>query len=150
MADGQAVTSPKVVVALASIVEGFASTEPFYVIELDDRWNLIVGMRWLEAHQQWIDWRSKTMHKAALANPPSNQGVMSNELTPLHGSATQFVTRPAPSATRLATESAAFGDVAKTGDELESAAIGDAATIGHELELCSFGLRLDRSDTNSR
>ncbi|ETV90160.1 hypothetical protein H310_15004 [Aphanomyces invadans] len=44
-ADGQVVTLPNVVVALATVVEGFAFTEPFYVIDLDDRWDLIVGMR---------------------------------------------------------------------------------------------------------
>ncbi|KAF0703967.1 hypothetical protein AaE_015171 [Aphanomyces astaci] len=69
MADGKVVTSPKVPVALPTSVGDFVSTEQFYVIDLDDRWDLILGMRWLEKHQPWIDWRSKTMRKIASVYP---------------------------------------------------------------------------------
>ncbi|ETV98857.1 hypothetical protein H310_08357 [Aphanomyces invadans] len=136
--DGQVVTSSKVVVTLATVVEGFASTESFYVIDLDDRWDLVLGTQRLEAHQPWIGWRSKTMHKAALANPPSDLGVMSNELTLLHGPATQFVTRPAPSSTRLATESAAIGDAAKTGDDVRRTTAHRRDTNAFVLSVCDL------------
>ena len=31
------------------------------VLDLDTRYDLILGMAWLERHEPWIDWRSKTL-----------------------------------------------------------------------------------------
>ena len=31
------------------------------VLDLDTRYDLILGMAWLERHELWIDWRSKTL-----------------------------------------------------------------------------------------
>ena len=39
----------------------FDSIERCLVLDLDSRYDLILGMAWLERHDPWIDWRSKTI-----------------------------------------------------------------------------------------
>ena len=39
----------------------FNSIERCLVLDLDSRYNLILGMAWLERHEPWIDWRPKTL-----------------------------------------------------------------------------------------
>ncbi|KAJ8524108.1 hypothetical protein ON010_g17010 [Phytophthora cinnamomi] len=39
----------------------FDSSERCLVLDLDSRYDLILGMAWLERHEPWIDWRSKTL-----------------------------------------------------------------------------------------
>jgi hypothetical protein len=89
MADGNVVISPRVTITLPTCVGQFTSDETYFVIPLDDRWDLILGMGWLEDQQPWIDWRSKTLHRlpksllrAFQRHVQSSLGVMSNELTP--------------------------------------------------------------------
>ncbi|GMF49771.1 unnamed protein product [Phytophthora fragariaefolia] len=40
--------------------EDFDSTERFIVLEMD-KYDLILGMPWLEKHEPWIDWRGKAI-----------------------------------------------------------------------------------------
>ena len=47
----------------------FDSIERCLVLDLDSRYDLILGMVWLERHEPWIDWRSKTL--GATRNVPS-------------------------------------------------------------------------------
>ena len=37
------------------------SVERCLVLDLYSRYDLILGMAWLERHEPWIDWRSKTV-----------------------------------------------------------------------------------------
>ena len=46
----------------------FDSVERCLVLDLDPRYDLILGMAWLERHEPWIDWRSKTL--GAMRNVP--------------------------------------------------------------------------------
>ena len=39
----------------------FYSIERCLVLDLDARYDLILGMAWLERHEPWIDWRSKIL-----------------------------------------------------------------------------------------
>ena len=39
----------------------FDSIERCLVLDLDSRYDLILGMAFLERHEPWIDWRSKTL-----------------------------------------------------------------------------------------
>ena len=48
----------------------FDSVERCLVLDLDSRYDLILGMAWLERHEPWIDWRSKTL--GATRNVPRN------------------------------------------------------------------------------
>ncbi|POM77493.1 Reverse transcriptase, partial [Phytophthora palmivora] len=39
----------------------FDSRERCLVLDLDSRYDFILGMAWLERHEPWIDWKSKTL-----------------------------------------------------------------------------------------
>ncbi|OWZ17855.1 reverse transcriptase [Phytophthora megakarya] len=39
----------------------FDSVERCLVLDLDGRYGLILGMTWLESHEPWFDWKSKTL-----------------------------------------------------------------------------------------
>ena len=60
LADGTVITVPKVQVDLAVKFEDFDSRERFIVLEMD-KYDLILGMPWLEKHEPWIDWRGKSI-----------------------------------------------------------------------------------------
>ena len=61
LATGTRVTVPKVPVNLGIKFMDFDSIEQCVVLDLDARYDLILGMAWLERHEPWIDWRSKTL-----------------------------------------------------------------------------------------
>ncbi|POM60351.1 Gag protein [Phytophthora palmivora] len=54
-ADGRVVSMD-----LAVKFEDFDSTESFLVLDMD-KYDLILGMLWLEKHEPWIDWRGKAI-----------------------------------------------------------------------------------------
>uniref|UniRef100_H3H3J4 Retrotransposon gag domain-containing protein n=1 Tax=Phytophthora ramorum TaxID=164328 RepID=H3H3J4_PHYRM len=51
---------PKVFMDLSVKFEDFNSTERFLVLDMD-KYDLILGMPWLEKHEPWIDWRGKAI-----------------------------------------------------------------------------------------
>ncbi|GMF30994.1 unnamed protein product [Phytophthora fragariaefolia] len=55
------VTVPKVPVDLGVKFLDLDSVERCLVLDLDARYELILGMAWLEHHEPWIDWRSKPL-----------------------------------------------------------------------------------------
>ncbi|KAE9342678.1 hypothetical protein PR003_g9339 [Phytophthora rubi] len=61
LAMGTRVTVPKVSLDLGVKFLDFASTERCLVLDLDSRYDLVLGMAWLKRHEPWIDWRSKTI-----------------------------------------------------------------------------------------
>ncbi|KAG3144703.1 hypothetical protein PC128_g24341 [Phytophthora cactorum] len=61
LATGTLVTVSKVSVDLGVKFFDFDSVERCLVLDLDSRYDLILGMAWLERHEPWIDWRSKTL-----------------------------------------------------------------------------------------
>ena len=69
LATGTRVTVPKIALNLNIQFLDFDSTERCLVLDLDSRYDLILGMAWLERHEPWIDWRSKTL--GATRNVPS-------------------------------------------------------------------------------
>ncbi|KAG2827931.1 hypothetical protein PC114_g9596 [Phytophthora cactorum] len=58
---GTLVTVSKVSVDLGVKFLDFDSVERCLVLYLDSRYDLILGMAWLERHEPWIDWKSKTL-----------------------------------------------------------------------------------------
>ena len=58
---GSRVTVPKVPLNLGVKFMDFDSIERCLVLDLDSRYDLILGMAWLERHEPWIDWRSKIL-----------------------------------------------------------------------------------------
>ncbi|KAG2978241.1 hypothetical protein PC120_g25355 [Phytophthora cactorum] len=61
LATGALVTVSKVSVDLGVKFLDFDSVERCLVLDLDSRYDLILGMAWLERHEPWIGWRSKTL-----------------------------------------------------------------------------------------
>ena len=61
LATGARVTVPKVSINLGVKLLDFNSVERWLVLDLDARYDLILGMEWLQRHEPWIDWRSKTL-----------------------------------------------------------------------------------------
>ncbi|GMF61072.1 unnamed protein product [Phytophthora fragariaefolia] len=61
LATGTRVTVPKVPVDLGVKFLDFDSVERCLVLDLDARYDIILGMAWLKRHEPWIDWRSKTL-----------------------------------------------------------------------------------------
>ncbi|KAG9417073.1 hypothetical protein AC1031_001461 [Aphanomyces cochlioides] len=72
LTDGQIVSNPRQIVALPISIGDISSREEFFLMDLDDRWDLILGMGWLERHQPIIDWHLKTMV------PPSPRSYVPN------------------------------------------------------------------------
>ncbi|KAH9104156.1 hypothetical protein AeMF1_019667, partial [Aphanomyces euteiches] len=82
LGDGSVVTAPKRSVRLLTQVGTFCSQEDYFVIDLDERWDLILGMGWLENHQPCINWRAKTIHVVGPDFLKSQMGRESNEPIP--------------------------------------------------------------------
>ncbi|GMF53362.1 unnamed protein product [Phytophthora fragariaefolia] len=61
LATGTRVTVPKVPVDLGVKFLDFDSVERWLVLDLDARYDLILGMAWLERHEPWIGCSSKTL-----------------------------------------------------------------------------------------
>ncbi|POM77425.1 Gag protein [Phytophthora palmivora] len=60
---------------LAIKFEDFDSTESFLVLDMD-KYDLILGMPWLERHESWIDWRGKAIGASRPA--ASDRALVSN------------------------------------------------------------------------
>ncbi|POM71722.1 Gag protein [Phytophthora palmivora] len=60
---------------LAVKFEDFDSTESFLVLDMD-KYDLILGIPWLEKHEPWIDWRGKDIGASRPA--VSDRALVSN------------------------------------------------------------------------
>ncbi|KAF1316147.1 reverse transcriptase, partial [Globisporangium splendens] len=58
LANGSTVKMPKRVVRLAMKCEDFRGEDEFILLDLDDKFDLILGMPWLKRYQPSIDWMS--------------------------------------------------------------------------------------------
>ncbi|ETO60134.1 hypothetical protein F444_21632, partial [Phytophthora nicotianae P1976] len=61
LATGTLVAVSKVSVDLNVKFLDFDSVERCLVLDLNSRFDIILGMAWLERHEPWIDWKSKTL-----------------------------------------------------------------------------------------
>jgi len=75
LANGSVVIAPRVVVELAPAFAGFDAVESFYVMDLDDRYDLILGISWLSKHEPWIDWKRKTIGRSVPPRPQAANSV---------------------------------------------------------------------------
>ncbi|GMF30597.1 unnamed protein product [Phytophthora fragariaefolia] len=61
--------------SVAKINALYASAlEPFIVLDMEVRYDLILGMPWLAKHESWIDWRSRTI--GASHNPLADSALV--------------------------------------------------------------------------
>ncbi|GMF26153.1 unnamed protein product [Phytophthora fragariaefolia] len=65
LATGSIVSTRKVTIPLKVKFDDFDSVEPFIVLDMDARYDLIPGMPWLAKHEPWIDWPPPTQSVAA-------------------------------------------------------------------------------------
>ncbi|GMF60048.1 unnamed protein product [Phytophthora fragariaefolia] len=56
LATGSIVSTRKVTTPLSVKFDDFNSVGPFIVLDMDDRYELILGMPWLAKHELWVDW----------------------------------------------------------------------------------------------
>ncbi|GMF35674.1 unnamed protein product [Phytophthora fragariaefolia] len=74
LATGSIVSTRKVTIPLNVKFDNFDSVEPFIILDMDDRYDLILGMPWLAKHETWIDWRSRTI--GASHNPLADRALV--------------------------------------------------------------------------
>ncbi|CAH0476940.1 unnamed protein product [Peronospora belbahrii] len=73
---GTLVTVPKVLVDLNVKFLDFNRMKRCLVLDLDAKYDLILGMEWRGRHEPWIDWRSRTL--GATRNAPEDVTVEDN------------------------------------------------------------------------
>ncbi|DAZ96587.1 TPA: hypothetical protein N0F65_011811, partial [Lagenidium giganteum] len=61
LATGVVATVKKVEVDLRVAFVDFDSVERFTVLDMDERFDLNLGMPWLAFHEPWIDWKTKSI-----------------------------------------------------------------------------------------
>ncbi|KAF1316450.1 reverse transcriptase, partial [Globisporangium splendens] len=59
LANGSEVTMPKRVLRMAIECDDFRGEDEFILLDLDDKFDLILGMPWLRRYQPSIDWKKK-------------------------------------------------------------------------------------------
>ncbi|KAF1334458.1 reverse transcriptase, partial [Globisporangium splendens] len=64
LANGSTVKMPKRVVRLAMKCEDFRGEDEFILLDLDDKFDLILGMPWLKRYQPSIDWMKISVDKS--------------------------------------------------------------------------------------
>ncbi|KAF1318387.1 putative retroelement, partial [Globisporangium splendens] len=64
LANGSTVKMPKRVVRLAIKCEDFRGEDEFILLDLDDKFDLILGMPWLKRYQPSIDWMKISVDKS--------------------------------------------------------------------------------------
>ncbi|GMF50528.1 unnamed protein product [Phytophthora fragariaefolia] len=74
LATGSIVSTRKVTIPLNVKFDDFDSVEPFIVLDMDDRYDLILSMHWLAKHEPWLDWRSRTI--GASHNPLADRALV--------------------------------------------------------------------------
>ncbi|KAI9922852.1 hypothetical protein PsorP6_002373 [Peronosclerospora sorghi] len=78
LATGVQVSVTKVSIDLKLKFADFDRLERCLVLDLDSRYDLILGMKWLERHEPWIDWKSKSIGST---HPRSGEALASHEPT---------------------------------------------------------------------
>lgn len=66
LATGGTVATPKILIDLRMKFEDFNSVETCVVLDMDARYDVILGVPWLVKHQPWIDWRTRPIGSSDL------------------------------------------------------------------------------------
>lgn len=73
LANGSTIDIPKRYVKLYVTCEGFASDESFIVIDLDERFDIILGMPWMTRHRPLIDWDNGSIRSSQQSGMTAEQ-----------------------------------------------------------------------------
>lgn len=66
LATGIVMRSPERIAVLQLKFSDFSCEEQFILLDMDERYDLILGIKWLMKHEPWIDWRSRTIAASQL------------------------------------------------------------------------------------
>ena len=73
LATGQVVKmAKKTVIDLSLSFSGFECTTRFIVLDMDDRYDLILGMPWLTKHEPFVDWRGRQVYPSVASEKPQS------------------------------------------------------------------------------
>ena len=61
LATGVTVKAQESLIDLRVKFSDFSCVEELHVLDMDARYDLILGIKWLARHQPWIDWRTRTI-----------------------------------------------------------------------------------------
>jgi hypothetical protein len=61
MANGSSITIQKQIIELTYSVNDYEGTDSFFLLDLDDRFDVILGMSWLIRHQPIINWANQSV-----------------------------------------------------------------------------------------
>jgi len=78
LATGIVTTTKKVEVELPVQFADFDSVESFTILDMDGRFDLILGMPWLQRDEPWIDWRTRSIGSST---PGESGALVSNDPT---------------------------------------------------------------------
>ncbi|GMF22934.1 unnamed protein product [Phytophthora fragariaefolia] len=135
LATGSIMSTRMVIIPLRVKFDDFNSIEPFIVLDMDDRYDLIFGMPWLAKHEPWIDWLATQGADAAAARagqggsaraPPPTQSVAAG---PVHVEECAGVVASANESVRVGTPTTQ-GFVAGSARSTEGAGACVHATAG--------------------
>ena len=76
LANGSLITTPLVNLKTDLSFSGFTCREELIVLDMNYKYDVILGMPWLEKHQPWINWRTKEM------GPSSDAGIRQEVMSP--------------------------------------------------------------------
>ena len=76
LADGTMSKSDGSDVELRLRFQDFDCKVQFVVLEMDDRYDLILGMPWLVTHKPWIDWSERLVWSCSPAGLPAEEGLL--------------------------------------------------------------------------
>ena len=61
MANGTSITIPKQIIDLTYTVNGYEGSDSFFLLNMDERFDVILGMAWLIRHDPVIDWANQSI-----------------------------------------------------------------------------------------
>ncbi len=78
LADGKSIKMPKLVASLRYQLHGISVKDEFYAIDMDERFDCILGMPWLTRHRPEIDWQNRSIKKLSPVLDSSINMVLSH------------------------------------------------------------------------
>ncbi|GMF27276.1 unnamed protein product [Phytophthora fragariaefolia] len=136
LATGSIVSTRKVTIRLSVKFDDFNSVEPFIVLGMDDRYDLILGMPWLAKHEPWIDWRSRTI--GASHNPLADRALAGHiPSSSRDGSPTQSVVAGSAHVEECAGVEARANKSGRVGAPTTQGVVADSARATEDAGACA-------------
>jgi hypothetical protein len=122
LATGATVHMKKRVVGIHYTFEGRQLDDDFIVLDLDDKFDVILGMPWLRKHEPLVNWKRRSVRVDA--DPPSG-GAPTSSVADAHFEARTICGSDGPTIARLAKSSADITSVSVTDTGAQTATEGE-------------------------